>query len=580
MDKIKVKEKGYNKQGSIYTNYIVESAGITIKTFEDKEIYCNFLTSWSMCIGNKSYTGETIDDLLNTLKNVSLDYCLTTYNSNLKDVLVIYTDSLRELYAFLYNYVTDKFLIDTLIDDGFGHKFHSIVDKGYFQVLDHIEFRKCWDKKCDTTEKITDWSKMMWEHLFSKDKKCYLTENASTRGKIKDACKKAKCTLGEEIFPHNPLLYNKYKSAAHGGVLYYNEAGEWGVDEPILMIEADLKSAFIFCYTLPMPITAGEKIDPKTKTNDLTLGRYTITFRNKSTYLFTIKDMDENNFDCSGDLVTQEFMLTSVDLESVKKVAKIKKIECTELYRFDSGILPKPIIDTLMAFFIDKEKYDKNSGLYKVAKIILNGGYGNCIRNLTHYEIKNYKYDQLVPQWGAFITSYCRKIIIDTGIEIYRHMYSDTDCIFCDMTQANLDVIEKWNEQARNHMKEICDLYGYPYEDVKDLGSFIIEEKNIVRFKIVGNKQYAYETAERGPEDIIVKAAGCEKQSEYSWDDIKGDKMPIGNREGQFDLILEPRTNGKYSAETTYTTNTCDDIEKLKAIWKVQSILFKMKSVL
>ena len=578
MKKIKVKEKGYNNKGSMFTNYVVEPTSIIIDTYEDEKMFCNFLTNWTMRIGKKTYTGETIDDLLNTLKVVSLDYCLTTYDSNNKDVLVIYTNRLRELYCFLYNYVTDKFLVDTLVDDGFGHKYHSIVNKGYFQVLDHIEFRRCWDNKCDTLEKIYEWSDIMWTHLFEKDNKCYLTENSVTRNKIKNACKKAKCTLGEEIFPYNPYRYNVYKNAAHGGVITYDEIGD--TEYNVIMIEADLKSAYIFCYTLPMPISEGEKIDPNTKTNDLTIGKYNLTFRNTSTYISTIKDVNEENFDCSGELTTQTFYLTSVDLETIKKVAKVKKIDCTELYRFESGTLPKAIIDVLIEFFISKEKNDKDSGQYKVAKVMLNGCYGNCIRNLTNYEIKDYKYAQLVPQWGAFITSYCRKIIVDTGINIYKHRYSDTDCIFCDKTQNNLDKIAEWNEKARKHVKEICDLYGYPYEDIKDLGSFIVEEENIVRMKIVGNKQYAYETLQKGPKDVIVKAAGCVKQDKYSWEDLKGDTMPIGDWEGSFELICSPISNDKYSAETTYRRVHTSDDKKRKAILKVQAIAFKMRSIL
>lgn len=579
MKKIKVKEKGYNKQGSLFTNYIVEGAGITIDTYEDKEVCCNFLNSWSMRIGDKAYTGETVDDLLNTLKAVSLDYGLTTYSENLKDVLVIYTNQLRELYCFLYNYVTDKFLVDTIVDVGVG-KTHSIINKGYFQVLDHIEFRKCWDSKdCKTLDQITDWAILMWNDLFEKDKKCYLTENAVTRTTIHRECKKAKCTLGKDIFPYNPYLYNLYKGAAHGGVVTYDSVGDTK-DEPIIMIEADLKSAYIFCYTLPMPISAGERIDPNTKTNDLTIGVYKITYKNTSRYLATIKDIYDRNFDLSGELVTQEFFLTSVDLETIKKVAKVKKIECTELYRFDSGLLPKAIIDVLIRFFIDKEKNDKNSGLYKVAKIILNGCYGNAILNMSDYDIKNGKFTDLVPQWGAFITSYCRKIIIDTGLGIYKHRYSDTDCIFCDKTQNNLDCIENWNKQARKHIRELCDLYGYNYEDIKNLGSFIIEEKNIVRMKIVGNKQYAYETAEKGPEDVIVKAAGCVKQDKYSWEDLKEDEMPIGDWEGKFEIIEVPCSNNGRYAETSYWRVHTNDPKKRRAILKVESIMYQLKSVL
>ena len=514
MKRMLCQDKGYvakKGKGANYSNYIIEGVGLTIYDRHNEEFEYD-LTGWVLKTDDKAFAGRTVEDLMSALKELVDYYCLKRYSEMKKDVLVIYTNRERDLHAYLRKYVTNSFNI---------HGADFPEDKAYFQVLDFIEFRQCWNKDMCTARQIQHWAYDMWTYLFTDDKKVHLTSNGVTRFKIKQACKKTKCTLGEDIFPKTITRYNFYKNSAHGGICYFDKAE----DITKKIIEADLTSAYTYCYTLPLPMSEGEYIDPNTQTDDLTIGEYILTFKNTARQLSTIKDIRKKEFDYSGEEVTQHFYLTSVDLETIKKFATIINIKCVSLVRFDAGQLPKEYLDVLVGFYLKKQT--TKGGERAVWKICLNGCSGNAIRNITQTEFNNYKHKELVPQWGAFIISYCRQIICDLGINLTEWLYSDTDCVFCKDTKANRNLIDKWNEQAHKHNLELCEKFGYPYEDLKDLGTFKIEEK-IVRMKIIGNKHYCYQTTDGR---VVVKAAGCDKKTMDKTNIFDKEEMPIGQKE-------------------------------------------------
>lgn len=516
MRKILIQDKGFiakKGKGANYSNYIIEGVGLTIYDRHNADFEYN-LTGWVLKTDDKSFAGRTVEDLMSALKEIVNSYNLTQYSEMKKDVLVVYTNRLRELHAYLRKYVTNSFNIN-------GADFKD--DKAYFQVLDFIEFRQCWNKDMITARQIQHWAYSMWTYLFEGDKKVYLTSNGVTRNKIKMACKATKCTLGEDIFPDTHSRYMFYKNSAHGGICYYNKTGDFKKD----IIEVDLTSAYTYCYTLPLPMSKGEFIDPNTQTDDLTIGEYVITFKNTARQLSTIKDIDKKEFDHSGEEVTQHFYLTSVDLKTIKMFATIINIKCLSLVRFEAGQLPKEYLDVLVGFYIKKQT--TKGGERAVWKICLNGCSGNAIRNIEQVDFKNYNHKELVPQWGAFIISYCRQIICEVGKDLTKWYYSDTDCLFT--TKKSLNRIEEWNDKARNHNKELCEKYGYDYEVLKDLGTFKVEAE-ITRMKIMGNKHYCYETKDH---KVVVKAAGCDKKTMDKSNIFELDEMPIGQKEIFFD---------------------------------------------
>ena len=554
MKKLLVQDKGFKREkggGANYSNYIVEGFGLTL--YDRKNSWFEYhLTGWVLKSDSKSFAGRTVEDLMSVLKKLCKKYKLTQYTAMKKDVLVIYTNRLRELHAYLKEYITSSFNIDE--DSKFNADFDD--DKAYFQVLNFIEFRKCWDEDKITARQIQHWAYDMWTYLFYDDKKVYLTPNSVTRNKIKIGCKKTKCTFGVDIFPSTLPRYKYYKKAAHGGICYFDKKGY--KEGPIK--EYDLTSAYTYCYTLPLPITKGEFLDKTLwdKTDKLTIGTYRITFKNTAKQLSTIKDVNDKTFDVSGEEVTQEFKLTSVDLQTIKKFATIINIECDTLIVFEAGQLPKEYLDVLVGFFIKKQT--TTGGERAVWKTGLNGISGNSIKNIeTSKEFDSYNHKELVPQWGAFIISYCRQIVCDTGLQLKGWYYSDTDCVFCKDTEANTKIIDKWNEQARNHNKELCEKYGYPYEVIKDLGTFKVEA-DITRMKVIGNKHYCYETTDH---KVVVKAAGCDKKTMDKSNIFDLEEMPIGQKECAF----------VYTKNKGYARFTTKD-KKIYKLWLVMQEMF------
>lgn len=545
--KLTVKDKGvsYVKGGGAnYSVYECEGWAITFADIYDKDTGYHFMTDWELSSKDESYVGNNINDLLPILNYIGKD--LQVYSNNKKDCLIIYTNRLRDLYCYLYNYVTNTFLIDKLEKN-----------IGYFQI-GLIEFRQCFNKECKTTEDIVNWANNMWEYCFIPNNKVFITESAVSRYFIKESCREHKESLGKDIFPKNYAVYQYYKRSAHGGICYCAYPNE----DLNNLIAVDLKSAYIYCYTLPMPITEGECIDPTLwhKTKKLTIGTYTITYSNTSDVVSTIRDKNDVAMSTTGEIVTQTFVLNNVDRDTIFEIIKVIDVECTELWSFESDRLPKAYIDVLLKCFAMKET--TTGGERKVWKIALNGIYGNSLRNLTIKEFKNYNHKELVPQWGSFITAYCRKMVWSLGKTLKGWAYSDTDCIFCDNIDDNIKKINKFNKKTQATVKVLCDEYGYKYDDIKELGSFIVEDE-IIRFRAIGHKQYAYKTKN---DKVIVKAAGCERQENYDDSVFELEHMPIGNKQMEYALVTEPQQFGDLYAETTYTAIYTDNPDNFKAL--------------
>lgn len=545
--KITVKDKGvsYVKGGGAnYSVYECEGWAITFNDVYDKDTGYHFMTDWELSSKDESYVGNNINDLLPILNYIGKD--LQFYSNNKKDCLIIYTNRLRDLYCYLYNYVTNTFLIDKLEKN-----------IGYFQI-GLIEFRQCFNKECKTTEDIVNWANNMWKYCFIPNNKVFITESAVSRYFIKESCREHKESLGKDIFPKNYAVYQYYKRSAHGGICYCAYPNE----DLNNLIAVDLKSAYIYCYTLPMPITEGECIDPTLwhKTKKLTIGTYTITYSNTSDVVSTIRDKNDVAMSTTGEIVTQTFVLNNVDRDTIFEIIKVIDVECTELWSFESDRLPKAYIDVLLKCFAMKET--TTGGERKVWKIALNGIYGNSLRNLTIKEFKTYNHKELVPQWGSFITAYCRKMVWSLGKTLKGWAYSDTDCIFCDNIDDNIKKINKFNKKTQATVKVLCDEYGYKYDDIKELGSFIVEDE-IIRFRAIGHKQYAYKTKN---DKVIVKAAGCERQENYDDSVFELEHMPIGNKQMEYALVTEPQQFGDLYAETTYTAIYTDNPDNFKAL--------------
>ena len=133
----------------------------------------------------------------------------------------------------------------------------------------------------------------------------------------------------------------------------------------------------------------------------------------------------------------------------------------------------------------------------------------------------------LAPQWGSLVCSYCKDIIIHTGIYLDDWSYSNTDSIYCKDNEYNKEIIAKKNFEICNNVMDMCDRNGYNFNEVSTLGMFKLEAA-ISKFKVFRYGLYAY-TDEH--DVVTVKASSCNKEQIIADDSIYDlYEVPVGTR--------------------------------------------------
>ena len=534
------------------SSYIIEGFGLHFNDFTDWDTEASFMTDWELVSEHKTYRGNGTTDLFITLNEISKEYGLTRYSARKSDVLVIYTDRLWELSCYLSTYIDNEF-------------------KYYFQVLDHIEFRKCWDDTLVTAKAIQEWATNYINNLFVPDKYFYITKSQIFRKRIKKACKKDKVTLGKDLFPKNYNLFQFYRHALFGGICYCPYPSVW-FQQPI--IEIDLKSAYIYCFLKKHCVSEGKFVDTSTweiylgNSNRLSIGTYEITYTSWSSKAHCYKNIKGEHCKPTEDgiPVTDTFTLNSIDLKLMLGMLNVTGIKCCELVEFELGRLPKTILDKVVEAFIDKD--EATGAEKKIKKVVLNSIYGNTVRKADTYDDWKYmlKNSDLSPLWGILITTYCKELVIGLGSKLEGWIYSDTDSIFCIDTPENRKMIEEFNDNIRADIKGICEELGYDYNKLKNLGTFCLEEE-ISEFKAWKPKTYAFT---RTDGSIIRKAAGCNRNAYYDENIYFMPDVPIGEKVLDKTFINHPvdlvKDGVHYHEESSYILNTfeCDNEMMLK----------------
>lgn len=536
-----------------YSVYVDEGFGLTIDDFQvdigDRE--ASFVKSWSLSSSTKTYTGNTIDDLLDTLHKIKSDYSLKQYSKGKKDILIIYTNKFWELSCYLYNHIYNVFTF-------------------YYQIMNNIEFRACWDKSKETSQDIASWADYIIKNLFIPDEYYYLTPAQVARKRISTSCKKYGDTLAKDIFPATDSRYRYIKKSLFGGACYCPYPGRQ-FNEP--MMEIDINSAYIYCFMLKHCVTSGKFVNTEhwqsylNSPTKATIGGYKITYSSWSSIIKCYKNANGEHCKPTTDgPVTDTFVFTNIDLDIFLSTVNVISIECVSLLEYDMNYLPKSILDVVVRSYIEKEEAKKTGSKEERAlkKIAVNSIYGNTIRDLkTRDEWKaEMKKACLSPQWGIFITSYCKSLLIGLGSNLDGWVYSDTDSIFCFDTPKNRAIIAQYNKDISDRLKAICDTLGYDFNKMSKLGTFE-EECRIVRFKALKQKQYMF-TDDKG--QITVKASGCNRKNVENNDDVYSlDRIPVGEKVVRKSRILHPVevvVDGiRYYQETSYENQIFKDFD-------------------
>lgn len=536
---MKVKDKGSHN----YSDYIEEGVGLVIHSFDHDG--AGYISGWELCAPDYEVSGTSLEKLINVLKFLVTKYDLHfnlvrgVESKNTKKVLVIYTDNLFKVRCFLNKYITLEFPL-------------------YFQVLDFIEFRPMdiWNPEALTARDIANYADMLIKNIFVPEKYYYLTPNQRPRKLLKATSKFIDLS---DIVPKKYHSYTALRKALYGGINYVRSIGRV-IEDP--MIAIDLTSAYIYClcvlkhcmseFTTTDTSDFEYFLDSPSKTS---LGLYRITYNSWSDRIRCYKDLSGTHFE-KGNNITVNTMMNNIDLKNFIDLADVTNIQCLTLEEANLDYLPKEIIDVIITEYIKKTKFDKNDPLRDVQKATVNGIYGDTIRTMKSE--KDYmaflKQPYLAPQWGIWTTSYCKKLILDVALKVDGWYMSATDSIYCLDTPDNRKVIEEFNNKIRQSVKDFCDRFGYKYNDLKDLGTFDMEE--IVKFKAFRHGAYVY-TNKNG--NVVVKASGCNKEELPNDDSLyKLDTLPTGTRSYEFfnDKHTECTINGThYESDGSYVEN-------------------------
>jgi len=553
-----VKDKGWHN----YSIYEEDGYGLTFDDFQEDK--ASYIKKWYLSSTTESLIGDDIPELLNALEMLIARKGLKVYSESKKDIVIIYTNRIQELYYYLFNYVSNVFP-------------ENATKPLYFQVLDIVEFRECWNTDLDNANDISVWAKGMMDKLFIPDNCVYLTPSQVSRKRIMKQCKAEKITIGKDIFPTTYTKYDYIRKALYGGICYCPFKEEV-FERPI--IEIDLKSAYIFCFLMKHCISSGKWVDSKNWERYLgddckhTIGEYKITYTSWSKKVLCYKTKDGLEPGQSADekgICTDTFIFDEMDIKIFIDTVNVMKIECLGLIEFDTGYIPKPYIDCVLDLFKNKEH---TTGIERaINKIAVNSVYGNTARRYDTRKAFKEADTTFPTQWGVFITSYCKNLVIGLAKDLDGWIYSDTDSIFCFDTPENREKIKAYNEKTQRTVKEFCDKFGYDFEEIKNLGTFVIEEE-IIKFKAWKQKQYAFKTKEG---KVIVKASGCQRR-EHNDAIFEMEKVPVGEKVVSVNFqAKECKTvkDGKeYKSETSYYNRVLVD-EEVELYYGLMSMLAK-----
>lgn len=476
-----------------WRNYIETVYGLTIHD------------SWELYAPDYQIMADSLEKALLKLKTA---YNLSISDKGTVDMVIIYTDNLLKVEGMYKDLITSKF--ETL----------SIT------ILDHFEVREIgkW-KNLINAQEIAQYGQYLMDNLFKPNKYCYITPNQVPRKAIKQAQKKAKDLTAAYIFPTDFIKYSQMRKALFGGICYVPYKNLI-IDEPIMCL--DLTSAYIYDLLIEKHcVTAFERTNPEdyeyymqSKTKSA-YGYFTITYSGYSNKITCFRDIEGNKFETG--VHTIDVIMNTIDLTTFSELADIQEIKCEWLYECNIDHLPKYMLDETVKQYIKKVALKEDKEAYDLQKPIVNGIYGDTIRDYDEEAFNHARRNSaVVPQWGIWTTSYAKKNLLKLATKVEGWMYSDTDSIYCYDNDFNRALLNDYNRRATMKVKEFCEEFGYDYEKLKDLGTFKIEKK-IKRFRAITQKVYMYETTDG---EFKLTAAGL-NQSTIAVDKSLFDKRKL-----------------------------------------------------
>lgn len=270
-----------------------------------------------------------------------------------------------------------------------------------------------------------------------------------------------------------------------------------------------------------------------------------------------------------------EIWITELDYKLISNFYTYKRITIHEMIRYYKRRLPKPIIDVLLKYYVQKTMYKDVPGReieYAIAKAMCNAIYGMMVQDVVRDEItydgadwskdKGNAVEQIdrynrsrsrftYYPWGVWITAYARYNLL-CGVAACKgnYIYSDTDSIKFNVKNSKhfLDFVQRYNAMVDQKMAAAMTHYGYAPDywrpkDIKDMEhplGYWDEEPAYKYFKTLGAKRYLGFYTKYKKKTNVLKAtiAGANKEKASQFLDSQPDPF-----EAFTDRLVIPATH-------------------------------------
>lgn len=209
-------------------------------------------------------------------------------------------------------------------------------------------------------------------------------------------------------------------------------------------------------------------------------------------------------------------VINEIDFELYKKFYKWERFKIHFFYHTVRGRLPSYLLDVLNNEYLQKAQLKKegkkDTQEYAISKSNVNAGYGMTVTRMVEKEViyhedeweydkSNFCYNEeikklfLLPQWGIYVTSHARNVLLSMVYEISQNsdgqvddvVYDDTDSIKLLNYEKHKHIIDDFNNKIIEKNKKLFDNPIF-----YDLGTFD-NEGTSDRFKTLGAKRYISE---------------------------------------------------------------------------------------
>lgn len=197
-------------------------------------------------------------------------------------------------------------------------------------------------------------------------------------------------------------------------------------------------------------------------------------------------------------------------------------LEITDIYAYEAGYLPRPLIKSVINFYKDKTTLKGLSDRivdYMVKKNMLNSTYGMMVTAIVRDIIK-YIDDKYVPDkpdleksinkynkspkrflfypWGVWVTAYARANLWAAILELGEdYIYSDTDSVKFQNPDKHEDFFNHYNDELWKLVERAANYHKISIQDLKPVShgqeypiGFWDDDGVYDKFKTLGAKRY------------------------------------------------------------------------------------------